>query len=51
MAEVVQTMDKLGFETYDILGTHYFPVSKTLIQLDILFLKKDSKWIPKENLE
>jgi FkbM family methyltransferase len=50
IAEVIGWMDKRGFELYDILGIHYLG-SGLLMQLDVLFLRKDSKLMPKGNLK
>lgn len=43
-SDVVSYMDKINYQTYDITGWHYLP-SGDLMQLDVLFVKKGSKFI------
>lgn len=42
--EINHKMDEYGFQLYDILGWHYFK-DQTLFQLDVLYCRKDSKYI------
>lgn len=44
--DVILYMDNIGYETYDIVDNHYLQ-NGTLIQTDILFCKKDSKYMLK----
>lgn len=44
MADVTQYMDEAGFQMFDILETHFY--SQYLNQIDILFVKKGSRYIP-----
>jgi FkbM family methyltransferase len=43
--EVLQFMDAVGFQLYDISSLIYKPYDKALYQIDGLFVKKDSKYI------
>lgn len=48
-SEVSIAMDELGFQLMDIWGLHYLPNSR-LMQLDTLYVKKDSKFLMKGHL-
>lgn len=51
VAEVIATLDKYNFTLHDIFGFHYMPKSGLLNQLDLLFVKKDSKLIPQGEIK
>jgi hypothetical protein len=48
--DVVSYMKSINYITYDFLGWHYLP-SGNLMQIDILFIKENSKFITKGLLE
>jgi FkbM family methyltransferase len=48
-AEVNAKMDAYHYQVYDVYGLHYLP-DQTLFQLDILYCKKDSRFIKKGQL-
>jgi len=49
MSDVISKLDALGYQVFDIFGLHYLP-NQMLFQLDILFVKKESFFVPKGNL-
>jgi FkbM family methyltransferase len=51
VAEMISFMDGLGYEISDILGLYYLPECNLLNQADVLFVKKDSKLIPRSDLK
>jgi FkbM family methyltransferase len=44
MADVTRYMDEAGFQMFDILETHFY--GQYLNQIDILYVKKGSRYIP-----
>lgn len=49
MEDVIIDMKSYGFRLYDIVEIHYLPTGE-LFQVDLLFAKKDSKYMKKGNL-
>lgn len=47
--DVNNELENFGYQVFDIFGLYYLP-NKTLMQLDVLYIKKDSKYLPKGKL-
>jgi FkbM family methyltransferase len=48
--DVTEYLDKIGFEMNDVCGLHYLP-DGTLMQLDVIYIRKDSKLIKRGQLD
>lgn len=49
ISDVFKYMEKIGFQLYDHLANHYLP-NGDLMQMDILFINKNSQFIKKDLL-
>ena len=44
LVDTVQFMKEMGFLAYDICSLVRYRIDNTLVQADIIFLRKDSPW-------